>query len=97
MTNRTINPIKLRFDTEKVQALEASGPQHPYSYHEWAKWTGDNYIKSYYDVLLPSGKIVKECWPNAGKLKSGGYSFDAASNVKVRLSASSPFLDDKEV
>ncbi len=30
-------------------------------------WDGD-YDKVFYDVLLPDGKTIEHCWPNAGKM-----------------------------
>jgi hypothetical protein len=35
----------------------------------WRKYTG-SYQKIEYDVLLKNGKIIPNCWPNAGKLNA---------------------------
>jgi hypothetical protein len=44
-----------------------------------------DYVKDFYEVLLPSGEIIKKCWPNAGKMNatdgSGRY---WESGIKVR-------------
>ena len=32
---------------------------------DFVPWDGE-YEKEFYDVLLPSGEVVKHCWPNAG-------------------------------
>lgn len=34
--------------------------------NEWQEWTGQ-YDKRMYDVMLPDGTIIEQCWPNAGE------------------------------
>ena len=66
---------------------------------EFVRWDGD-YEKEFYDVLLPSGEIVKWCYPNAGKMidvhnKPGTEQreWTPEDNIKVKLSPNHP-LDD---
>lgn len=83
-----VSLLKKRIDDEKIRSLNRSGHHHPYVYEEWVDWTGNNYIKSYYDVLLPDGEILTHCWPNAGMLNaSNGMKLKANSGVKARLSS----------
>jgi hypothetical protein len=46
-----------------------------------------DYEKDFYEVLLPDGTIVPQCWPNDGKMNAtdcSGRSWDWNSGVKVR-------------
>ena len=83
-------PLKRLMDEKKIHRL---GFPHAYDYSdgEWKTWTGNNYIKSHYDVLLADGSVIEHCWPNAGKMNKGKYQFEACHDVKVRLSESAPF------
>lgn len=59
------------------------------------RWNG-RYQKEFYDVLLPSGEIVKNCWPNAGKLneltgKRRQWKYKKTGSLRVRLAARTPF------
>lgn len=76
-----------------VKRKEASY-QHDYSFDEWRSWTGENYVKVWYDVLLPDGVIVHGCWPNAGLLTdtSTGNTWSSTDNVQVRISRTLPHL-----
>ncbi len=83
--------LKKEYDAEKIKGFEADGRhKHAYDYEEWRVWTGNNYIKSYYDVKLPDGSIIHHCWANAGVLRKGFDAFMDSSNVLVRLSSSYP-------
>lgn len=82
--------LKKRNDSKKIAAFESDGRhKHGYDYEEWRPWTGNNYIKSYYDVLLENGTIIYHLWPNAGSLNRGKHFYDVDSGVKARLSANS--------
>lgn len=35
---------------------------------EWAPYTG-KYLKSFYDIKLKDGRIIRDCWPNNGKFR----------------------------
>ena len=37
------------------------------SENKWGPWPCD-YDKTFYDVMLHDGTIIKHCWPNAGKM-----------------------------
>lgn len=78
--------LKRRMDSGKIIKMNASGETHAYDYDEWRPWTGNNYIKSQYDLMLPNGKIIMHQYPNAGMFRVGVLVFDKESNVKVRLS-----------
>lgn len=58
---------------------------------EWQPFDG-HYIKRTYDALLPSGEVVRWCWPNAGCMvetyPSGhaGRIWTAKDGIKVRFS-----------
>lgn len=62
---------------------------------DWEEFTEDyDYIKKFYDVLLPSGQIIKHCWPNAGKMiatDTTGRIWSVEDNIKVKLSKDRPF------
>lgn len=36
---------------------------------EWKPYSG-SYDKSWYDLKLTNGRIVRDCWPNAGRFHS---------------------------
>lgn len=85
--------LKKDQDAEKIQNFEASGCfKHGYDYVEWRLWTGNNYIKSYYDVMLEDGTILEHCVANAGVMRVGMRKFDANSNVRIRLSLKYPYV-----
>jgi hypothetical protein len=50
-------------------ALEALQRMLQLAREGWMSFTAD-YDKTFYDVWLPTGEIVKECWPNAGSMNS---------------------------
>ena len=83
--------LKREMDSVKIIKFNATGFTHGYSYDEWRPWNGNNYIKSYHDLLLPNGKIIMHQWPNAGMFRVGVLVFDKESNVKVRLSKGYPY------
>lgn len=60
----------------------------------WVPLTKDfDYEKQFYDVLLPSGVVVKHCWPNAGYLcdiNGSGLKFGPEDNIKIRPSPDHP-------
>ncbi len=61
----------------------------------WREWRGV-YQKIEYDVLLKSGQIIPNCWPNAGKLNrmdGKGGSYLPSKLVKFRRAAN-PLMDD---
>jgi hypothetical protein len=64
----------------------------------WQPFTPDfDYEKAFYDVLLPSGEIVKHCWPNAGWLNTmfgTMRKWSGTDGVKVRLSATHPMDEE---
>lgn len=88
-----VNPeLKRKIDAKRVETFEFGGRhKHIYCYDEWRDWTGNNYIKSYYDLLLQDGTILYHCFPNAGVFKKGREGFDKHSNVKIRLSHGYPY------
>jgi hypothetical protein len=52
-------------------------------------WTG-LYQKIEYDVMLPDGTIVPNCWPNAGFMNAvdgTNRKWSVTSNIKIRRSA----------
>lgn len=55
---------------------------------EWKEFDGD-YDKKFYDVKTSDGKIIKECWPNAGNMHStdgSGRSWTEKDNITIRKS-----------
>lgn len=49
-------------------------------------WNGE-YDKDFYEVLLPNGDIVLECWPNAGKMfamDGTGRMWEVKDKIQVR-------------
>lgn len=87
-----VNQTKRTIDAAKIESFESSGRfKHGYDYVEWRDWNGNNYIKSYYDVMMPDGSIVKHVRPNAGILHVGNLRLDKDSGVKVRLSSDLPY------
>ena len=83
---------KLKLDEEKIRNLKAAGHEHIYSYDTWVVWTGNNYIKSCYDVRLPDGEIIEFCTPNGGKMNApDGRKWTEDDKVEVRLSKSVPY------
>lgn len=79
---------KQRIDLDKIRRC---GFEHIYYYDEWRVWTGNNYIKSWYDVKLPDGTVLTHMWPNAGTLSGKGQRFTVGDGVLVRLSQDSPY------
>lgn len=61
---------------------------------DWNLFTADfDYLKEFYDVLLPDGTLHRHCWPNAGKMNvvlGEHKSFDQQDGIKVRLSPDLP-------
>lgn len=58
-------------------------------------WKG-RYQKEFYDLQLPSGTIVPNCWPNAGRMNAAdgsGRSWRPDGRIKVRLAARDPLAD----
>lgn len=82
---------KIAWDLKKIRDMEASGTTHAYNHTDWRPWTGNNYIKSYYDVTLSNGIVLKHILPNAGLLRRGKMILDKESGVFVRLSTDLPF------
>ena len=87
------------FDEAKRQQSLAAMPcsvAAPQS--DWQDFTPEyDYVKKFYDVLLPSGEIVEGCWPNAGYMngimqRNGKWS--GTDGVKVRLSLKHPMDDE---
>lgn len=79
---------KLRLDVEKARR---SHHEHIYYCDMWKTWTGNNYLKTWYDVKLSDGTVIEHMWPNAGRLSGKGYDLGVEDNVDVRLSLDSPF------
>lgn len=90
MTELSGESLMRKLNAEKIARM---GDLHIYDYEEWCTWTGNNYIKSHYDVLLPDGTVLEHCRPNAGVMfeHRGVREFRAEDNVKVRLSKTSPW------
>lgn len=69
-----------------------------YCGYEWEPFTKDfDYWKKFYDVMLPDGTIVEQCWPNAGKMNAingDGRTWGHEDNIKVRLSKKHPMDDE---
>lgn len=61
---------------------------------EWTTFTIDfDYDKTFYDVLLPNGDVIPNCWPNAGKMNAfctNGKVYSHTDNIKVRISQNPP-------
>lgn len=89
-SKRVSETFKRKWDAEKEARC---GHPHIYNYDEWVPWTGNNYIKSNYDVLLSDGTVIEDCRPNAGKMLSydGRHEFTEHDNVKVRLAKTAPW------
>lgn len=83
--------IKRENDEKRIAELAKTIHPHLYSFDEWIEWTGNNYIKSYYDVMFPDGTIFFHAYPNAGALHVGQYRLTKADNLKVRLSVGRPY------
>lgn len=89
---KPVNPeLKRRTDAARIESMKSAGITHIYDYGVWREWTGNNYIKSWYDILLADGRIIYHVRPNAGLMRSGPLVFDEKSNVKVRLSEDFPY------
>jgi hypothetical protein len=50
---------------------------------KWKPFT-ENYEKWSYEVLLPDGTMLKNGWPNAGKMHAGGKVYLPSDDIKVR-------------
>lgn len=52
---------------------------------DYVRFTED-YEKHHYDVLLSDGRVIKQCWPNAGKMCApyGDYYWLPEDNIFVR-------------
>lgn len=67
----------------------------------WHDFTENfDYAKKFYDVQLPDGTVIEQCWPNAGGMNESmnpnavkDRRFMPKDNVKVRLSLRHP-MDD---
>ncbi len=46
---------------------ETKEPKLPTIGTEWIPWDG-NYVKEFYDIKLHDGKVLRNCWPNAGRM-----------------------------
>lgn len=60
---------------------------------DFKPWSGE-YNKQYYDVLLPDGEIVANCWPNAGQMMAmdgSGRKWSPGDNTLVRESIKLPW------
>lgn len=55
---------------------------------DWQEWAGD-YDKRMYDVLLPDGTIIEQCWPNAGE-------FHAPTDEKYNVEGMSIRVSEKQ-
>lgn len=86
-----VDKAKKAFDDEKIRSFESSGHKHNYDYFDWRPWSGNNYIKSYYDVKLADGQIIEFCQPNGGIMRKGDRRFDESSGVMIRLSSTMPY------
>lgn len=76
----------------RIYEEKLAGAHHPhiYSPDEWREWTGNNYLKVWYDALATDGTIIKHCWPNAGYLMSGSCKIAGNTGVLCRVSATHP-------
>lgn len=66
--------------------------EHTTEGNPYVPWTG-NYAKQHYDVKLPSGEIIKHCWPNAGIMNAtdgSGRQFKPEDGVLYRISPTHP-------
>lgn len=71
----------LKYDNwkEREAAIEAS-----LAADGWGPFT-DDYEKQFYSVMLPDGLVLKNGWPNAGKMHVGGQTFLADDeSIRVR-------------
>lgn len=65
----------------------------------WQPFTEDfDYEKKFYDVQLPDGTVIEQCYPNSGVLNAingspGKAVYTHKDNIKVRLSLRHP-MDD---
>lgn len=64
----------------------------------WQPYTLDfDYVKDFYEVRLPSGQIVAQCWPNAGWMNAtdgSGRKWGPADNVQVRIDLKNALGED---
>lgn len=88
------------YDIRRSHLASSSMWPDPLPEKDWAEWrmfTVDfDYEKKFYDVLLPDGKIVEQCWPNSGLMNAinSGTRYGPRDNIKVRLSHRHPMDDD---
>lgn len=50
----------------------------------WHLFT-DDYQKQFYSVKLSDGTIIKNCWPNAGKMHVHGITYTPEDKIMVRM------------
>jgi hypothetical protein len=60
----------------------------------WRAWKGRPYQKIEYDVLLPSGEIVPNCWPNAGKINACDNTGRSWENGVMYRRAANPLMGE---
>lgn len=63
--------------------------------YEWQPFTENfDYLKEFYDVMLPDGTVLNHFWPNAGKMNAmhgaPQKQYTHLDNIKVRLSPDHP-------
>lgn len=79
--------LKRKHDEEMIaEWRQRYGIEHQYSFDTWTPWTGNGYIKSWYDLRFPDGTILRNKWPNAGVFLTSRGRIDETSGVEVRLS-----------
>lgn len=83
--------VKRKLDAERIARYMSEKNPHAYDYVEFRPWTGNGYIKSWYDLLLEDGRIIEHVWPNAGQIRVGKVIYTKESNVQIRLSEDSPY------
>lgn len=83
--------VKHRNDERKIKDMADSGHPHQYDRVEFRPWTGNGYIKSWYELQKEDGTIIPFVWPNAGIFQHQGVRYDASSNVKIRLAVQWPY------
>jgi hypothetical protein len=59
---------------------------------KWRRFT-DDYEKVFYEVKLPGGTIVKNCWPNAGGIWVAGKRYLPEDEIYVREQGE--FIEEK--
>lgn len=89
--NDTVPSMSASARSTLAKKTAAATHPHAYSPFEWRPWTGNNYLKVWYDAKATDGTIFEHCWPNAGYLMSGSCKFEGNKGIMCRVSATHPY------